>query len=190
MAHPPIHIDFLNALDVEALALDRRGDHRCCRGGACRSGPRADRDRAARASDAESRGQRPFQRAARRLPRADQPRRRQGDRGFRRQLQARPALRDGPAAVDGPADWRADRDRRRQPPDRHAHRRDHRDRREISRAQGFQGARPYRRARHRLLECPPARFAVRFRRDPRPFAPARKPRRLRRKRSRPISASA
>ena len=45
---------------------------------------------------------------------------------------------------------------------------------------GQQGARPYRRARHRLLERPPARPALRLRRDPRPFAPAGEPRRIRR----------
>ena len=40
---------------------------------------------------------------------------------------------------------------------RHAHRRDHRDRRQVPGAQGLEGARPYRRARHRLLERAPAR---------------------------------
>ena len=69
---------------------------------------------------------------------------------------------------------------RRQQHHRHAHRRRHRDRRQVPRAQGQQGARPYRRARHGLLERAPARPAVRFRRDPRAFAPAGKPRRLRR----------
>ena len=43
-----------------------------------------------------------------------------------------------------------------------------------------QHPRPYRRARHRLLERAAARPSVRFRRDPRAFAPAGKPRRIRR----------
>ena len=42
-----------------------------------------------------------------------------------------------------------------------------------------QDPRPYRGARHRLLERAAARPALRLRRDPRPFAPARKPRPLR-----------
>ena len=43
-----------------------------------------------------------------------------------------------------------------------------------------QGARPYRRARHRVLECASARPHFRFRRDSRAFAPGGKPRRVRR----------
>ena len=43
-----------------------------------------------------------------------------------------------------------------------------------------EGSRPCRRARHGLLERAPARPAVRVRRDPRAFAPAGEPRRLRR----------
>ena len=79
-----------------------------------------------------------------------------------------------------PRNRRADGDHRRAATHRHAHRRRHRDRREASGAQGLAGARPCRRARHRLLERAPARPSVRLRRDPRPFAPAGKPRRLRR----------
>ena len=45
---------------------------------------------------------------------------------------------------------------------------------------GSQYPRPYRRARHRLLERAPARPPVRLRRDPRSLAASRKPRRLRR----------
>ena len=46
------------------------------------------------------------------------------------------------------------------------------------------GARPHRRARHRVLERAPARPTVRLRRDPRAFAPAGEPRRLRARGSR------
>ncbi len=60
---------------------------------------------------------------------------------------------------------------------------------------GIEGARPYRRARHGLLERAPARPAVRLRRDPRAFAPAGEPRRLRRSGSsrdlgKPVTATA
>ena len=50
----------------------------------------------------------------------------------------------------------------------------------LSRAQGQPRARAHRRARHRVLERAAARPALRLRRDPRPFAPARIARRVRR----------
>jgi hypothetical protein len=64
---------------------------------------------------------------------------------------------------------------------RHAHRRRHRARRQAPGAQEFENPGPHGRARHRVLERAPARFDLPLRRDPRAFAPARKPQRLRRR---------
>ncbi len=167
---------------------DRRRDpgrDRIQPGGA---GPRRDGDRAAHAPHPRRQGARPFQRAARLDRRADQPRGRQDRRRLCRQLPARPAVGDGDPQPVRSRDRHAQGDARRHQHHRDAHRRRHRARRQVSRAQGQQGARPHRRARHRLLERAPARQAVRVRRDPRAFAPQGKPRGVRRRSCRATSA--
>ncbi len=106
---------------------------------------------------------------------ADRLRRRQDRRRLRRQLQARLSVRTRHSGAVRSAHRRAQGDPRCQRHHRHAHRRGHRDRRQVSGAEEFKGPRPYRRARHRLLERAPAQSSVRLRGDPRSFPPRGKP---------------
>ena len=175
---PPIYIDFLNRLDIEALALTDAEIIAAIETSLAAQG-RGQTVIEPRVHLAARPVERPFQRAARRDRRAGRPRRHQGGGRLRRQLQARlpvgagraalfdprtgmpqaistapasPTCAPAPSPRSAPSTWRA-RTRR---------------------------CWPYRRARHGLLERAPARPSVRLRRDPRPFQPAREPRRLRR----------
>ena len=155
----------------------RRGNPVGHRGKPCQPGQGRNGDRAARSS--RTRGcQRPFQRAARRHQAADRFRGRQDRRRLRRQLQARLSLRTRDPGSVRSAHRRAEGHPRCQRHHRHAHRRGDRDRRQASGAQELEDPRPYRRARHRLLERAAAQSSLRFRRDPRAFPARREPQQL------------
>ena len=175
-----IYIDYLNALDIEALAMTDDEILAAVEAGlvAQGNGQTVIEPRVHLEPDPAFR--RPFQRAAR-LRRAARHGRRQDRRRLCRQLPARPALGIRHPQPVRSAHRHAAGHPRRHRHHRHAHRRGDRDRRQAPGAEELESARPYRRARHRLLERAPARPSLRFRRDPRAFAPAGKPRRLRRK---------
>ncbi len=130
-----IDITYLNGPDVETLALTDDEILAAVEAALARAGrgetviePRVHLDPGVVREGA-------LQRAAR-LRQAARRRGRQGRRRLRRQLQARPAVRDGAAQPVRSRDRHAARGDRRDRDHRHAHRRDDRARRQAPRAQG------------------------------------------------------
>ena len=175
---PPIYIAYLNRLDIDELKITDEEILSAIEASLASQGrgetviePRVHLEPGGR--------QRPFQRAARRhqARRSIPPASRSSATSSTTTSSACPP-NSAILALFDPAHRRAEGDPRCQRHHRHAHRRGDRDRRQTSGAQELEDPRPYRRARHRLLERAAARSSLRFRRDPRPFPAPGEPQRL------------